>query len=177
MTSRRDALLDIAAAELERHGVEAFGIGILARAAGVRPPSLYKHFEGLADLRAALVDRGMRDFAAGFASVPASVRVIAETYRRQALAAPQHYRLMTDAPIDRDRLDAASELAAMQPLLDLFGETAAHRPRSRSAWAWAHGLAMLEIAGRFPPHADADAAWDVLVTTLEAARPRLASDA
>ena len=54
----------------------------------------------------------------------------------------------------------------MIALVDLFGETPGHHDTARAAWAWAHGLASLEIADRFPPGADIDAAWQVLVETL-----------
>lgn len=47
-----------------------------------------------------------------------------------------------------------------------FGEDNAHHDTARAAWAWAHGLVSLEIAGRFPDGADVDAAWHVLVETL-----------
>ncbi|MFC5188086.1 TetR-like C-terminal domain-containing protein [Actinomadura harenae] len=30
---------------------------------------------------------------------------------------------------------------------------------SRSSWAFAHGMVVLELDGRFPPGADLDAAW------------------
>ena len=31
---------------------------------------------------------------------------------------------------------------------------------ARAAWAFAHGMTILELDGRFPPHADLDAAWE-----------------
>jgi hypothetical protein len=34
------------------------------------------------------------------------------------------------------------------------------------AWAAAHGLVSLEIAGRFPPGTDLDAAWRALAGAL-----------
>jgi len=33
------------------------------------------------------------------------------------------------------------------------------RDRARAAWAFAHGMVLLELAGRFPTDADLDAAW------------------
>ncbi|MDJ1113193.1 TetR/AcrR family transcriptional regulator [Microbacterium dauci] len=174
--SRRDDLLGLAARVLETEGLEGFGIGSLARAAGVRPPSLYKHFEGLPDLHAALVSRSFASFAdavsAALAELPARaeahdrVMAFARTYRREALANPQHYRLMTERPLDRDRLEPGAEHDAMSDLLVLFGETPDEYHVARAAWAWAHGLVSLEIAGRYPPGADIEAAWDVLISAL-----------
>ena len=175
MTSaRREQLLDLAADVLERDGLDEFGIGTLARAAGIKPPSLYKHFDGLAEIHNALISRGfalmaseLTDAAADASTDPRSrVAAFASAYRRHALAAPQLYRLMTARPLDRDRIEPGSELAAMADLLALFGEDAGRHDVARAAWAWAHGLVTLEIAERFPPGADLDAAWDVLVDTL-----------
>ena len=32
--------------------------------------------------------------------------------------------------------------------------------RARAIWAFAHGMTILELNGRFPPGADLDAAWE-----------------
>lgn len=179
--SRRDELLDLAEDVLERDGLDAFGVGSLARAAGVKPPSLYKHFSGIEDIAAALVSRGLSAFAEGMADASGSTRnpqailtAFAAAYRREALARPQLYRLMTSRPLDRDALPPGAEESAMAALLAVFGEDAAHHDVARAAWAWAHGLASLELAGRFPADADLDAAWEVLVDSL-AERARLAA--
>jgi hypothetical protein len=37
---------------------------------------------------------------------------------------------------------------------------------ARAAWAAAHGLAILELNGRFPPGADLDAAWEAMVAAF-----------
>lgn len=185
-SARREQLLDLAAEVLEREGLDEFGIGSLARAAGIRPPSLYKHFTGLADIHNALISRSFRDLAAeldaaasagndatgGRPDLRARVAEFAAVYRRQALARPQLYRLTTARPLDRTAIDPGSEQAAMLALLALFGEDLTRHDVARSAWAWAHGLVTLEIAERFPPDADLDAAWDVLVDTLAAMASR-----
>lgn len=166
MTTRREALLDIAEQVLETEGVEGFGVGSLARAAHIKPPSLYKQFDGLAEIHAALISRGFRRLGAALAGARGDLAAFAAAYRMQALAAPQLYRLMTDRKLERELLEAGAELAGMQPLLEYFGETESNHPLARSAWAWAHGLASLEIAGRFPRGADVDEAWRMLVTKL-----------
>ena len=175
MTSaRREELLDLAAELLERDGLDEFGIGSLARAARIKPPSLYKHFTGLAEIENALISRGFADFAVTMTDAAAAasdsprsrVAEFAAAYRRTALARPQLYRLMTARPLDRAGIAPGSEYAAMAPLLDLFREDGDHHDVARAAWAWAHGLVALEIAQRFPPGADLDAAWDVLVEAM-----------
>lgn len=166
MTPRREELLDIAERVLEAEGLERFGTGSLARAAQIKPPSLYKHFDGLAEIHVALISRGFQRLGQSLGDAEGDLAIFAAKYREAALGAPQLYRLMSDRKLDRDLLERGSELAAMQPLLEYFGETESKHPMSRSAWAWAHGLASLEIADRFPPGADIDGAWQVLVTTL-----------
>ena len=175
-TARREQLLDLAAEVLETEGLDAFGVGSLARAAGIRPPSLYKHFDGLDDIHNALITRSFQALAAELdrtaASPSASARdrvaAFAEVYRRQALARPQLYRLATARPLDRAAIEPGAEESAMVALLALFGEDLTRHDVARAAWAWAHGLVILEIAQRFPPDADLDAAWAVLVDTLTA---------
>ena len=38
--------------------------------------------------------------------------------------------------------------------------------RARAAWAFAHGMVTLELADRFPPDADLDAAWATGISAL-----------
>lgn len=212
MSARRDHLLDLAERVLERDGLEAFGVNALAREAGIRPPSLYKHFAGGSELEHALVARWFRRLAqemdatvAGSGSGSGSgsgtgtdaadlLGAFASVYREVARGAPQLYRLATERPLDREmleRIDPGCEQAAMAAILELFGEAQegsaqdrdshdrSHEPapgsghdlnrdhtRARLAWAAAHGLVSLEIAGRFPPGADLDAAWRRLVEAL-----------
>lgn len=175
MPTRRERLVALALDLLEREGLDGFGVGSLARAAGIKPPSLYKHFAGRGDIEHALISQGFRDLGRALAKASAGVRsphdqvaAFARVYRAQALDRPQLYRLMTDRPLDRQALDPGAEQDGMAALLAFFGEKEGQHDRSRAAWAWAHGLASLEIAGRFPPGADVDAAWTLLVDTLAA---------
>ena len=169
MTERREQLLDLAERVLEREGLAGFGVNSLAREAGIKPPSIYKHFSGAADLQHALISRWFRRLAAVLDAAEPSVAAFAAAYRSSALDAPQLYRLATDGPLDRAMLEPGAERAAMAATLRLFGEEAGvdeDHPRSRLAWAAAHGLVSLEIAERFPPGADLDAAWRALVDAL-----------
>ena len=90
----------------------------------------------------------------------------AAAYRAHARAHPQLYRLMTERPLDRSLLVPGSEEAAMAALLHYFGETLDSHDRARAAWAGAHGLVALELAGRFPPGSDIDAAWAVYTSAF-----------
>ena len=59
-----DAVVAAAAALADREGLEAVTLARLAADAGVRPPSLYAHVDGLGDLRRRLAIRGARELAA-----------------------------------------------------------------------------------------------------------------
>ncbi len=170
MTSRREQILDTAERLLEEIGVDRFGVGELARALAIKPPSLYKHFAGIDEIAHALISRGMRRLGEAL-SAASGLPEFCRAYREQALAAPQLYRLMTDRPLNRELLDPGAEAAGMQGLLDLFGESVAEHPRARAAWAAAHGLVSLEIAGRFPPGAEVEQSWDVLIDALSPHEP------
>ena len=176
MSARREELLTIAERVLEADGLEEFGLGSIARTAGIRTPSLYKHFTNLADLEHALMSRGFWRLAAALdaAAVDQSadareqnpLTAFARAYRTHATVHPQLYRLMTERALDRTLLEPGAEEAAMRALLNYFDETVGSHDRARAAWAGAHGLVSLELAGRFPPGSNLDAAWDVYTSAF-----------
>jgi len=63
---------------------------------------------------------------------------------------------MTERPLDRDQLPPGLEDRTAAPLVIALG---GDPDRARAAWAFAHGMILLELNGRFPPGADLDAAW------------------
>jgi len=83
-------------------------------------------------------------------------RALARAYRAYALAHPRLYRLTMDRPLPRERLPEGLEARAAGPVVAALGEP----NRARAAYAFAHGMVSLELAGRFPPGADLDAAWE-----------------
>ena len=64
---------------------------------------------------------------------------------------------MTDAPLRRDRLAPGVEERAAAAVVAAVG---GDRDLARQAFAFAHGMTILELNGRFPPDADLDAAWE-----------------
>ena len=64
---------------------------------------------------------------------------------------------MTERPLDRENLVPGAEERAAQPLVDAFGGDV---DLARAAWAFAHGLTILELNDRFPADADVEAAWE-----------------
>ena len=76
---------------------------------------------------------------------------IAHAYRRVALARPDLYRLAASSP-------AASERLELPPRRRSCACCGSAR-RARAAWAFTHGMAELELAGRVATDADVEAAW------------------
>ncbi len=138
----------------------------LAEAMGIRAPSLYKHVESKEELEVLLMAEAFREMGTGLHDAIAVVgkrgsrrRMIAElgrAYRRWALAHPHLYRLVTGGPLPRERLPEGLEAWTAEPVVIAVG---GDPDRARAAWAFAHGMTILEIDDRFPPSADLDAAW------------------
>jgi AcrR family transcriptional regulator len=163
-TARQQDVLAVARDLLAREGLEALTLGNVARALGIKPPSLYKHFASRRALEAELIADGLEATAAALAPAT-TLAQLAAAYRTFARADPELYRLMTERPLPRDLLPEGLEDQAAAPLLRVVPDP----DLARAAWAAVHGLIALELAGRFPPDADLDAAWAAAVRALELA--------
>ena len=159
--SPRGAQLVAAAREiLESEGPDGLSMRRLAERVGVTAPSVYKHLPDKAALEHALISEAFAEMGAVFAAAAASggdaLTALGEAYRRFAAGHPHLYRLMTTRALDRSQLAPGAEGAAARPLLEALGGDG---DLARAVWAFAHGMAILEIDGRFPPDADIGAAW------------------
>jgi AcrR family transcriptional regulator len=141
---------------LEQEGREALSMRRLAERLGIRAPSIYKHLPGKDALEAAVISDGFAEQAAAFERAGTTPEAIAASYRAFALAHPHLYRLMTDGPLPRELLVPGIEERAAAPVIAVAG---GDRDTARALWAFAHGMTILELDGRFPPGADLDAAW------------------
>src|SRR5215211_5010092 len=147
---------------LEAEGPEALSMRRIAGRMGIKAPSLYKHVADKQALEAALISAGFEDLAAAFDAAD-GLTGVARTYRAFAHDHPHVYRLMTERPLDRDRLaPGVEDRAAAAVLAAVNGD----EDRARAAWAFAHGMTILELNGRFPPHANLDAAWTAGIAAL-----------
>ena len=155
---------------LETEGPAALTMRRIAAELGIQAPSLYKHYADKRALEAAVIAVALADFGeamkAGLGEGGDAVSAVAGAYRAWALQHPHLYRLVNDGPLPRDLLPAGLEVGVAAPLVSVFGDVT----RTRVAWSLAHGLVSLELAGRFPPEADLDAAWAEAVRVLRLAR-------
>jgi AcrR family transcriptional regulator len=146
---------------LEKEGPQAVSMRRIADRIGIRAPSLYKHFPDKSAVEAALTAAGMAELAEALEIAEASVdgdpiTALANAYRGYALAHPHLYRLMSGQPLDRAALPVGLEERAAAPLVRAVD---GDQDTARAFWGFAHGMVVLELAGRFPPDADLSGAW------------------
>jgi len=157
---RAREIVTVARQLLEDEGLDSFSMRRLADRLGVRAPVIYKHFASKSALVAALISVGFEEQAALFEAVLASsdhpLTAMAGIYRAYGRDNPNLYRLMYDRDLERPLLLPGSEERAVIPAIRAAG---GDRDLARAAWAFAHGMTILELNNRFPADADLDAAW------------------
>jgi AcrR family transcriptional regulator len=160
-SARAQEIVDAARELLEQEGPGGVSMRRIAERLGIRAPSLYEHLPNKAALEAALITAGFAEWADGAEQAVGeggehALAALARAYRRFATAHPHLYRLMTERPLPRDALEPGVEARAAAPVVAAAG---GDPDLARAFWAFAHGMAINELNGRFPPDADLDAAW------------------
>jgi AcrR family transcriptional regulator len=167
LTSRAREIVAVARDLLESDGAEALTMRRLADALGIRAPSLYKHLPHKGALETAIIIDGFEEAARAFEEATEGaaepLKAFVDAYRTFARAHPHVYRLMTERPLPRDRLPPGLEARTAAPLLRATGSP----PRARAAWAFIHGMVMLELNERFPADGQTDLAWQAGVAAFE----------
>jgi len=167
-----------AAAELaDAEGLQAVSLSALADRLGVKPPSLYAHVDGLADLRQRLGARGARQLTAAVLSATSglagadALRALARVYREFALAHPGTYLAMQTAPQEESGEPAAAARELVDAIIStlggygLAGDDAIHAVRVVRASL--HGFVSLEQLGGFRMPIALDETYDRLVAMLD----------
>jgi AcrR family transcriptional regulator len=172
LTARAREVVAVGRRVLEQEGADALTMRRVADELGIRAPSLYKHLPHKAALEAAIIAVGFEEAAAAFeAAVDGpgdSLTAFVVAYRTFASAHPHLYRLMTERPLPRELLPAGLEERAAAPLLRAVGSPA----RARAAWAFLHGMTILELDDRFPSGAATEPAWQEGIAAFRGAQPR-----
>jgi AcrR family transcriptional regulator len=154
---------------LEADGPEALTMRRVAAAMNIRAPSLYKHVPHKAALETAIITDGFEQAAALFESATEGatepMAAFVKAYRAFAGAHPHVYRLMTERRLPRADLPPGLEARTAAPLVRATGDAA----RARAAWAFIHGMVILEMNHRFPDDGVTESAWrsgiEALATT------------
>lgn len=161
LTPRAREIVDSALELLEEEGPEGLSMRRLAERLGIRAPSIYKHLPDKQALEAAIISVGFElqadAFGAAVEHADDPLGALALAYRRFAKAHPHLYRLMTERELHRELLTPGVEERAGLSVYEAVGRDA---DLARAAWAFAHGMTILELDRRFPAHADLDAAWE-----------------
>jgi AcrR family transcriptional regulator len=145
---------------VEEEGLDGLSMRRLADRLGIRAPSIYKHMSDKQAIENALISTVLEEQGARFAAAVSGsndpVGAFASAYRQFARGHPQLYRLVTQRRLDRDHLTPGAEERTRRPIVDAVG---GDLDLARALWAFAHGMAILELDERFAPDADIDAAW------------------
>lgn len=175
----RAAVVKAAAEMVNREGLEALSITRLAEELGVKPPSVYNHVGGLADLRRELALLNHRILAERMAeaaigrSGEEAVLAVAEAYRAYIKEAPGVYLASLQASGNQEQVDEALRQAEEKVLkivmaiihsFGLEGEDGLHAARGLRSVV--HGFATLEILGGFGLPLDLDESFRRLVRML-----------
>lgn len=160
LTDRQRQVVDLALRVLAAEGPGVLTMRRLAAELDLQAPSLYKHVASKAELELFMVEVGLAGMGsvahAALADVCALGPVVSllATYRRFATQNPELYRLATGLTFPRTELMPGLEAWAGEPFWRAVGD--AHT--AQALWAFAHGMATLEIDGRLLP-ADLEATW------------------
>lgn len=157
------ALIEQGLRLLAERDAEALSLREVARAAGVSPTSVYRHFPDKEALMAALAGAGLerlasaqREAAALAGGGSAGFAATGRAYVRFALANPALFRLIFTSPaLKRPGSEGQAGSGAAAFLRENAAALAARSGGSASvhaarAWALAHGLAMLMLDGQIP---------------------------
>jgi AcrR family transcriptional regulator len=170
LSPRAARIAQVARALLEEEGIDGLSMRGLATRLGIKAPSLYKHFAGKEEIEAVLISIGFEEqaelFRAALENSSEPIVAMGEAYRAFAMRNPQLYRVMYDRALNRPLLTPGVEDAAAAPILEATGGEV---DLARAAFAFAHGMTILELNGRFPEDADLDAAWRRGLDLLQAA--------
>lgn len=160
-TGRLAEIIDTAWRLLDTHPWEQLSTRTLADALGIKAPSLYKHVRTREDIATHLATRALLDLGQQLhrsLTDGGGAGQLLATYRRIATSQPNVYRLLTGTEFPRARLPRGLEEWAGTP----FHLAAGRDPvRGQALWAFAHGMAILEINARFAGTTDGSPAAGV----------------
>ena len=161
-TPRVAEIVAVARRVLEDEGRDALTMRHIADLMGIKAPSIYKHLAGKHQVELALLEQGLDHMGEALhaavrgAHGPAGrVRALLATYRAEALAHPNLYRLATLGPLPRQELTPGLEEWAGEPFFLVTGNPYV----AQALFSFAHGLVSMELDGRCPPGSDLDRTW------------------
>lgn len=182
-TPARTSLQEIVSAGrgiVESGGVEGLTMQGVAKAVGVRAPSLYKHVDGRGELIRLIIEAvvaelgGALEAAVGGEDPVGDLAKLARAFREFAHSHPESYRMIF-APMPEEWRPSPEKLftsvdAVLRTTSALAGPERALEG-ARLVTAWAHGFLTMELAGAFRLEGDIDQAFTFGVERLARALP------
>lgn len=172
----REELTGIARRLVEVAGPDALTLGDVASAAGIRTPSIYKHFADRAALLKAVEIGILRELEAYLrretqgSSPRVRLKAMARAYRRFGSEAPQRYRVIYsgNAFLDPEIRDAC--MFSAQPLFDELRAAGIPEsrilPLSRTIVPFLHGFVLMETGHAFNLGGDIEEAFEAGLETI-----------
>ncbi|HLU33722.1 MAG TPA: WHG domain-containing protein [Natronosporangium sp.] len=175
------AVVDTALAVIDERGMEGLTLGEVAARAGVAPPSLYKHVNGLAELRTRASVRVMAEMADQLARAVMgragddAVATLMRTFREYVRRHPRRYAAVPPDPL-RDPVMRPTATKLLEVFLSVLrayrlDESAAVHA-ARCLRAIVHGFTSIEAAGGFGLPEDLDETFEQLIAMYVASLPR-----
>ncbi|MFD1730489.1 TetR/AcrR family transcriptional regulator [Deinococcus malanensis] len=177
------SIIDAAWILLQEGGQDALNMRALAAALGVRPASLYRHFENREALVRALAERGVLELQDGIARATQgkgprdALWAAASTYLNYARNHPHAYALMLfgDDSAQTSAQGQSAAKALWNTLLKLVGDLSGDPDDTDQAvafWTFLHGAAMLDRQGLYGasgPRGGLDVGLTALLNHMETA--------
>ncbi|MEH7119772.1 TetR/AcrR family transcriptional regulator [Neobacillus vireti] len=167
------AILDAAGEIANQQGMSEVTLASLAKKLGIRPPSLYNHFDGLPGLRKKLAIYGINQLyeelavaAIGIAGTEA-VLAMSKAYVNFARRHPGLYEatLLAPNPEDEEVQQAGAKIVNLTVRIlqtyQLTGEQAIHAVRGLRSIL--HGFSSLEQKGGFKMNLDLDQSLTIII--------------
>lgn len=186
----REVVIRVATDLLAEHGdVDAVTMRDVAAAAGVKPPSVYRHFPDKQALIRAIVTERFEEFATTLRAAAstrerplASLEAMSRAYVHTGLDQPGHYRVLFSAtnagpaglglPAGTEHPGAASYRALIEAVaacLPPRRRATAALPLATELWASLHGIVDLRITKPEIPWPDPDVLVDNALTPIRVA--------
>lgn len=173
---RREDVIEAAIACISQEGPAALGINRVARALGIKPPSLYHHVGNNEDLARLVAIKGWERLAASMSARPdsqdpaSSITALAVTFRRFVRENPGLYQVMSDTRLADDPefhpvgTSLMSDFAEVLSRYGLQGDEVVDAVRMLRATL--HGFVLLELSGQFGMPQAVEASFQWLIVHL-----------
>ncbi|MEA5595116.1 TetR/AcrR family transcriptional regulator [Rivularia sp. UHCC 0363] len=171
-------VIEAAIACLDKEGESALGVNRVARELGIKPPAIYKHLNGNAELRKAVVLRIWRQFLAYCREKTQKINELPQLFKAGGMAArnfaklyPARYKVMMQYQLHPTDADAS---AVIREALSLFQKGIQGYDLSKNQLidamrmvnAATYGFISIEQSGMMTFERSTDASYEIMLDAL-----------